>query len=76
MIYPLFSTDIRKVCLYYEHKSKAYRMVLYTIFQHIIKSLTLIMMFTVEEAVRKSNSKKDIKQYSIFSSPSLLDMKL
>ena len=76
-----FFYDILKEFLYCYHKddqkSKAYRMVLYTLFQHIVKSLTLIMMFTAEEAVRKSKSKKDIKQYSIlFSSPSLLDMKL
>ena len=75
-----FFYDIRKDCLYCYHKddqkSKAYRMVLYTLFQHIVKILALIMVFTAEEAVRKSNSKKDIKQYSIFSSPSLLDMKL
>ena len=87
ILYMFFSNDlssffyyIRKDFLYCYHKddqkSKAYRMVLYTLFQHIVKSLTLIMMFTAEEAVRKSNSKKDIKQYSIFSSPSLLDMKL
>ena len=72
-----FFFDIRKDCLYYDHKSKAFHMVLYTLFQHIVKSLALIMVFTAEEAVRKSNSKKNIKQYSIlFFSPSLLDMKL
>ena len=71
-----FFFNIRKDCLYYAQKSKAYRMVMYTLFQHIVKNLALIMVFTAEEAVRKSNSKKDIKQYSIFSSPSLLDMKL
>ena len=75
-----FFFDIRKDCLYCYHKddqkSKAYRMVLYTLLQHIVRRLALIMVFTAEEAVRKSHSKKNIKQYSIFSSPSLLDMKL
>ena len=60
-----FFFDIRKDCLYCYHKddqkSKAYRMVLYTLFQHIVRRLALIMVFTAEETVRKINSKKRYK---------------
>jgi isoleucyl-tRNA synthetase len=49
-----FFFDIRKDCLYCDHKDdhkrKAYRMVLYTIFQHIVRRLAPIMVFTAEEA--------------------------
>ena len=49
-----FFFDIRKDCLYCDHKDdqkrKAYRMVLYTLFQHIVRRLAPIMVFTAEEA--------------------------
>lgn len=49
-----FFFDVRKDCLYCDHKDdpkrKAYRMVLYILFQHIVRRLAPIMVFTAEEA--------------------------
>ncbi|MDR2724357.1 MAG: isoleucine--tRNA ligase [Holosporaceae bacterium] len=49
-----FLFDIRKDCLYCEHKDnptrKAYRYVLNVLFQHIIRWLAPIIVFTAEEA--------------------------
>lgn len=49
-----FFFDIRKDCLYCDHendpKRKAYRMVLNIVFQHVIRRLAPIMVFTAEEA--------------------------
>ena len=49
-----FFFDIRKDCLYCDHKDdpkrKAYRMVMYILFQHVVRRLAPIMVFTAEEA--------------------------
>ena len=49
-----FFFDIRKDCLYCDYKDdskrKAYRMVLHILFQHIVRRLAPIMVFTAEEA--------------------------
>ena len=49
-----FFFDIRKDCLYCDYKDdqkrKSYRMVLHILFQHIVRRLAPIMVFTAEEA--------------------------
>lgn len=49
-----FYFDIRKDCLYCDHKNdpkrKAYRMVLHTLFHHVVRRLAPIVVFTAEEA--------------------------
>jgi isoleucyl-tRNA synthetase len=49
-----FFFDIRKDCLYCDHKNdhkrKSYRSVLYILFNHIVRRLAPIMVFTAEEA--------------------------
>lgn len=49
-----FFFDIRKDCLYCDHKNdkkrKAYRTVLYILFQHLVRRLAPILVYTSEEA--------------------------
>ena len=58
-----FFFDIRKDCLYCDHESdpkrRSYRSVLYVLFQHLVRRLAPIMVFTSEEAwlsINKSGS--------------------
>jgi isoleucyl-tRNA synthetase len=59
-----FLFDIRKDCLYCDHKSdsnrKSYRTVLHILFQHLIRRLAPIIVFTAEEAWTSLNKSSSI----------------
>lgn len=67
-----FLFDIRKDCLYCDDrndaKRKAYRMVIYTLFEYVIRWIAPIMVFTAEDAwtaFNKENSSIHLTQYLI-----------
>ena len=67
-----FYFDIRKDCLYCgdrnDEKRKAYRMVIYTLFQYVIRWIAPIMVFTAEDAwtaFNKENSSIHLEKYLI-----------
>ena len=67
-----FYFDIRKDCLYCgdrnDEKRKAYRMVIYTLFQYVIRWIAPIMVFTAEDAwtaFNKENSIIHLEKYLI-----------
>lgn len=67
-----FYFDIRKDCLYCDDrndkKRKAYRMVIYTLFEYIVRWIAPIMVFTAEDAwsaFNKENSSVHLERYLI-----------
>lgn len=67
-----FYFDIRKDCLYCDDRSdekrKAYRMVIYTLFEYVVRWIAPIMVFTAEDAWSaffKENSSVHLTQYLI-----------
>ena len=65
-----FYFDIRKDCLYCDdrdnEKRKAYRMVVYTLFQYVIRWIAPIMVFTAEDAwatFNKEDSSVHLERY-------------
>ena len=67
-----FYFDIRKDCLYCDDRSnekrKAYRMVVYTLFQYVVRWIAPIMVFTAEDAwsaFNEENSSIHLEKYLI-----------
>lgn len=68
-----FYFDIRKDCLYCDSeddvKRKAYRMVIYTLFQYVVRWIAPIMVFTAEDAWSSYNSEESSVHLEKFLEP-------